>query len=52
MSKKHNAYQAYGLEENWTKRLCIMTYTRRHLSGIILEKKQDLLSLDINILVL
>lgn len=52
ISKKHNAYQAYAPEENWTERSGIMTYARRHLPRIILEKSQDLLALSTDILVL
>lgn len=52
MSKRHNAYQAYVLEENWTEKLQVITYAWHNLHGIVLEKRQDLLVSSTDILVL
>ena len=41
MTKKHNAYQAYAPEEEWTEWPKVLTYARRKQWPYCLEKKQD-----------
>ncbi len=43
LSKKHNEYQAYRLEEVLTDRPGVITYIRRHQNAFCIEKRQDLL---------
>lgn len=52
MSKKHIAFQAHVPEENWTERPRVITYVQRNLAEFMIEKRQDLLTANPDILVL
>lgn len=43
ISKKHIGFQAYALEDQWSDRPQVLTYVKRNLQGIQVEKRQDLL---------
>ena len=43
ISKKHIGFQAYAPEDQWSDRPRVLTYVKRNLQGIQIEKRQDLL---------
>lgn len=43
ISKKHVGFQAYAPEDQWNDRPRVLTYVKRNLQGIQVEKRQDLL---------
>ena len=52
MSKNDTAFQAYSSEENWTKSPRVIIYVQQNLAEFIIEKRQDLLTASLVILVL